>query len=139
MTHIGPSIHIVGDIAGDEDVTIHGRVDGSVVVREHTVVVAAGACVEADLRGAQVIVLGHVNGAIAAAARIELGPAAAVTGSLSANHVVIAEGACFNGGIDMNQRTIAARLANYQAVHGAPRTPTAGQVLVARDRARRTS
>jgi cytoskeletal protein CcmA (bactofilin family) len=124
MTHIGPSVHITGDIAGEEDLTIHGRVTGSVILRDHTVLIAPAAHVDADLRGARVVVLGQANGAITAAERIELGPAAIVTGSLSANHVVISEGACFNGSIDMNQRTIAARLANYKAAHGPPGRPT---------------
>ena len=114
MTYLGPSIQITGDLSGEEDVTIHGRVIGSIVSSQHTVVIAAEARIQADVRGAQVIVLGKMRGAIVAADRIELGPASTVAGSLSANQVVMREGAHFNGNIDMNQRTIAAKLASYK-------------------------
>jgi len=117
MTHIGPSIHITGDVSSEEDLTIHGRVTGRIALREHTVVVAPEARVDADIRGARVIVLGEVRGAINAGNRIELGPSATATGSLSANQVVLVDGARFNGRIDMGQRTIAARMASYKASH----------------------
>jgi cytoskeletal protein CcmA (bactofilin family) len=119
MTHIGPSIHITGDVTSDEDLTIHGRVTGLVALRDHAVVVAPEATVNADVRGARVVILGHVRGSVTAGQRIELGPSSTVTGSLSANQVVLIDGARFNGRIDMGQRTIAARLASYKATHSA--------------------
>ena len=119
MTHIGPSIRITGDVSSDEDLTIHGRVNGRVVLRDHTVVIAPEAEIEADIRGAKVVVLGQVKGSVTAVNRIELGPSATATGSLSANQVVLIEGARFNGRIDMGQRTIAAKMASYKAAHNA--------------------
>jgi cytoskeletal protein CcmA (bactofilin family) len=119
MTVIGPSIRITGDITGEEDLTIQGRVSGSVVIREHAVVVAPEAAIDADIRGVQVIVQGEVTGAVTARDRIELGPLSRVTGSLSANQVVVADGAYLSGRIDMGQRTIAALLATYKATHTA--------------------
>jgi cytoskeletal protein CcmA (bactofilin family) len=119
MTHIGPSIYITGDVTSDEDLTIHGRVKGRVALKDHTVVIAPDARVEADVRGARVVVLGEVRGSVSAHQRIELGPSATVTGSLSANQVVLIDGARFNGRIDMGQRTIAAKLASYKATHSA--------------------
>ena len=117
MTHIGPSIHITGDMSGEEDVAIHGRVSGSIVLSHHTVMIASEARVDADVRAAQVIVLGEIHGAVIASARVELGPASTAAGSLSANRILMHEGAHFNGLIDMNQRTIAAKLASYKATH----------------------
>jgi cytoskeletal protein CcmA (bactofilin family) len=115
MTHIGPSIQITGDITSDEDLTIHGRIKGRVALREHNVVIAPEAHVDAEVRGAKVIVLGEVRGAVSAGNRIELGPSSTVNGSLSANQVVMIEGARFNGRVDMDQRTIAAKIAQYKA------------------------
>ena len=46
----------------------------------------------ADVRGARVLVKGHLKGSIVASERIELAPSAAVEGSLSANRVVLADG-----------------------------------------------
>jgi cytoskeletal protein CcmA (bactofilin family) len=119
MTLIGPSFRITGDITGEEDLEIQGRVTGSVVIREHGVVISHQACLDADVRGARVVVQGEVNGAVAARDSIELGPLSRVTGSLSASRVMLADGAYFTGSVDMGQRTISARLANYKATHTA--------------------
>jgi cytoskeletal protein CcmA (bactofilin family) len=40
-----------------------------------------------------------------------------VDGSLSAERIAVADGAQFNGHIDMGRRTIAARVAEYRAGH----------------------
>lgn len=116
MTTIGQSVIIQGEITSDEDLTIEGRVRGQVnLPREATLVVGMKAIVEADLRGARITILGNVKGTVTATQRIELAASAVVEGSLSANLVVMADGATFHGSIDMGQRTIAAKVAQYKA------------------------
>lgn len=115
MATIGASVVIQGEVSSQEDLRIDGRVHGQVTVRESALTIGTTANVEADLRGTQVTVLGTVRGNISAADRIELGGSARVTGALSANHVVIADGALFNGRIDMDRRTISAKVAQYRA------------------------
>jgi len=115
MTTIGASLVITGELISDEDLTINGRIDGPVSVRSGTLTIGEEAHIHSDVRGARVVVHGAVDGTIAATERIELHPSAVVSGSLSANQVVIAEAATFNGRIDMDQRTIAAKVAQYKA------------------------
>jgi cytoskeletal protein CcmA (bactofilin family) len=119
MTTIGPSLSIRGELSSDEDLVIDGRVDGQIVLRSASVTIGKQARLEADIRGARVLVNGAVQGSIAASERIELAPGASVTGSLSANQVVLYEGCTFNGRIDMDKRTIAARIAQYKAAQPA--------------------
>lgn len=114
MTRIGTTIVITGEITSNEDVTVEGRVDGQVLVRDAALTIGERAELKADVRGARVTVRGTVNGAISATERIELAATATVDGSLSANRVILAEGAHFNGRIDMDQRTIAARVAQFK-------------------------
>ena len=118
MTTIGPSIVISGELTSTEDITVQGRVNGHVMVREASLTIAEHAELRADVRGARVVVKGRVKGSIVASERIELAATATVDGSLSANRVVLADGSRFNGGIDMDQRTIAARLAQFKASQG---------------------
>jgi len=118
MTRIGASIVITGEIISDEDVTYEGRLDGQLLVRDGALTIGERAQIQADLRGTRVLVRGLVNGAISASERIELTDTATVEGSLSANRVVLADGAQFNGRIYMDQRTIAARVAQYRATQG---------------------
>jgi cytoskeletal protein CcmA (bactofilin family) len=114
MTILGPSISIRGEITSDEDVRLDGRVDGRVLVRNATLTLGPTARAEGDLRGRQVRIDGDVRGPVTATQRIELTATATVTGSLSADFIVIADGARFNGRIDMDRRTIAAKVAEYQ-------------------------
>jgi cytoskeletal protein CcmA (bactofilin family) len=115
MTTIGPSLSIQGEISSDEDLIIEGRVGGQIVMTNATLTIGKEARVDADVRGARVQVLGAIQGNIAATDRIELAPTAAVVGDLTANHIVLVEGATFNGRIDMDKRTIAAKVAQYKA------------------------
>ena len=114
MTTIGPSLSIQGEISSDEDLIIEGRVGGQILMKNATLTIGKQARVDADVRGARVQILGAIQGNIAATDRIELAPTADVIGDLSASRIVLVEGATFNGRIDMDKRTIAAKVAQYK-------------------------
>ena len=115
MTHIGKSVVFDGELTSDEDLRFDGTLKGHLHLRDATLTIGDGATVEADIRAKQVIVLGTVQGSIAAGERIELTASSKVSGSLSAERVVITEGARFNGSVDMGRRTIATRMAQYKS------------------------
>ena len=119
MTRIGHSLVISGEFECAEDLIIEGRIKGHLIVRDAQLTIASAGSVEAQVRGSRVLVEGQVKGSITATERIELTSASRVEGSLSANRVVVRDGARFDGGIDMRQRTIAAKMAQYRAVNGA--------------------
>lgn len=115
MSTIGTSLVITGEVASDEDLTLNGRIRGPVSMRGATLIVGEQAYLEGDVRGARIVIRGRLDGSVSATERIQLEPTAQVSGSLSANQVVIADHATFNGRIDMDQRTIAAKVAQYKA------------------------
>jgi cytoskeletal protein CcmA (bactofilin family) len=115
MTSIGRSLVITGELTSDEDVAIGGRMHGPISIRNGSLTIRDTARLDGDIRATRVVVQGSVDGTIAASERIELQASARVRGSLSANHVVLADGATFNGRIDMDRRTIAAKVAQYKA------------------------
>ena len=115
MTSIGPSLSIQGELSSTESLRVDGHVRGHIVLRDAELTVGQNGRVDADVRGLRVLILGTVNGNVTAADRIELGASANVTGGLTANRVVIVEGARFNGRIDMDRRTIAAKIAQFRA------------------------
>ena len=121
MTHIGRSTVFNGELSTDEDLTIDGALKGDVQVREATLTISEKAQVEADIHGVRVFVHGSLRGSITATVRIELGPGARVEGNLSADQVVIADGAKFDGRIDMAKRTLALKMAQYKAGRTAAR------------------
>lgn len=119
MTRIGPSFVICGEFESQEATIIEGRVDGHVHVKDAPLTITQRGAVRADVRGTRVLVEGQLKGSINASERIELTPTAQVEGSLSADSIVMFEGARFTGGIDMNRRTLASKIDHYRAEHGA--------------------
>jgi cytoskeletal protein CcmA (bactofilin family) len=114
MTHLGPSIVFDGVLTCTESLRLDGQVRGDIVMRDAELTIGQSAKVDADIRGVRILILGTVNGNVTASERIELGASATVTGGLSANRVVIVDGARFSGRVDMDRRTIAVKIAHYK-------------------------
>jgi cytoskeletal protein CcmA (bactofilin family) len=98
---IGPSIVIRGDVSGEEDLLIQGRIDGSVELAAHSVTVGGGGRVNADIAGRVITIEGDVEGDLTAAEQIVLRGSAKVLGDLQAPRVVLEDGASFRGLVDM--------------------------------------
>jgi len=97
---IGKNVKISGEITGDEDLLIEGKVEGKVNVSQ-TLTIGAGGQVTAEVHGDTVIVLGRVNGNVSAAQRVILKPSAMVTGNITCAAFIVNEGASFDGNIIM--------------------------------------
>jgi cytoskeletal protein CcmA (bactofilin family) len=115
MTQIGKCFVLKGELSSDEDLHFDGTLQGHLSIEHGTLTLGETATVNADIHAKQVIVQGTVQGSIAASDRVELTATANVNGSLSADRVVIADGARFNGDVYMGRRTIARRVAQYKA------------------------
>jgi len=94
---IGASIIIKGDITAREDLVISGRIEGSITVDGHSVIVHSGADVVADIQAHAIVVAGQVLGSLSADEAIELQPSAQVEGELIAPRLKLHDGAVFNG------------------------------------------
>jgi len=105
---IGASVVIKGEVSAREDLTISGRVEGKVEVREHVVRVGREGQVHASIQARAVIVEGTVKGNINATERIELLEHGTVEGDIAAPKVAMAEGAQFRGKIDMTAKDASA-------------------------------
>ena len=98
---IGRSITIKGEVTGDEDLLIQGRVEGSVDLKQHSVTVGPEGEVKASIIGRIVTVEGRVEGDLSAEEQIILRSSAWVHGDIIAPRVVLEDGASFRGGVDM--------------------------------------
>lgn len=98
---IGSSISIEGEVAGEQDLVIQGRVDGSVDLDQNTVTVGPDGDVTADITGRVITVEGHVKGDLTADEQIVLRSSARVEGDIRAPRVVLEDGARFRGGVQM--------------------------------------
>jgi len=121
---IGPSITIKGDVTGEEDLVIQGRVEGKVDLAQHNVTVGANGRIKANIIGRSVIVEGEVEGDLLAEEQISVRKSGKVRGNVTAPRVTIEDGAMFKGSIDM-ERKAPARPPAGPAAHAAAPTPSA--------------
>jgi len=100
---IGRSITIKGDVSGDEDLLIQGKVEGSVDLELHSVTVGEEGRVKANITGRVVTVEGEVEGDLRAREKVILRSSARVTGDLHSPRIVLEDGASFRGLVDMQE------------------------------------
>jgi cytoskeletal protein CcmA (bactofilin family) len=98
---IGASISVVGDVTGDEDLTILGRVEGKIDLPQHTVAVGQSGRVKADIHAKVVSVAGEVHGNLVAGEQILIRKTATMLGNLTAPRVGLEDGCCFRGSVEM--------------------------------------
>ncbi|HSU82222.1 MAG TPA: polymer-forming cytoskeletal protein [Thermoanaerobaculia bacterium] len=98
---IGPSIFIKGDLSGEEDLIIEGRVEGKVDLKQNNVTVGQNGRVKADVIGKVVVVEGEVDGNVFAREQAILRQSGAIRGNITAPRVILEDGSRFKGSIDM--------------------------------------
>jgi cytoskeletal protein CcmA (bactofilin family) len=101
---IGASIAIQGDLSGEEDLSIHGRVQGTVDVKGNSVTIGETGRVKADVYAKTIIVEGEVEGNLFGGDQIILRSSGNVRGNLTAPRVALDDGAQFKGAIDMEPK-----------------------------------
>jgi len=101
---IGPSIFIKGDLTGDEDLVIEGRVEGKVDLKGNNVTVGRNGRVRADVFGRVVTIEGEVDGNVFANEQAVLRQSGAIRGNITAPRVVLEDGSRFKGTIDMEPK-----------------------------------
>lgn len=97
---IGPNIRIQGELSGDEDLVVEGRVEGKINVSKG-LRIGPQAQVNAEVKAHHVTVAGRVVGNVTAADKVEILPSGVLEGNIRAPKIAIAEGAQFKGSVDM--------------------------------------
>lgn len=108
---IGPSISINGQLSGDEDLIIEGRVKGTVQLKKHTLTVGSQGTLDAEVYANTILVDGTVNGDLYASERISIRKSAKIDGNILAPRISLEDGARFRGSIDMDAESEAFRKA----------------------------
>jgi cytoskeletal protein CcmA (bactofilin family) len=99
---IGPSIQVKGELVGNEDLVIEGKVEGVVRLRDNHLTVGKSAEVKATLEAKAIRIEGTVNGDVLATDRIELAAGSTLVGDIVAPRIIISDGARFKGSVDMD-------------------------------------
>ena len=98
---IGSTLYFKGDLQGEEDLVVEGRIEGRITIKQGNVTVGEKGRVEADIEAASIQVAGLVKGNLTGADRVVLLESGRVEGNITARSVSLENGCHFKGSIDM--------------------------------------
>src|ERR1700722_14360234 len=90
LARLGSTLHVKGEITGNEDLHIDGTVEGLVQLEDRKLTVGASAKVTADIIAREVVVYGNVKGNLRARDR-------------TTARIMIEDGAYFKGSIEIDK------------------------------------
>ncbi len=100
---IGLTLVVKGEVFSDDDVLIDGKIEGKIVVKKR-VTIGKNAYIQAEIEARDVIIHGQVRGDVKAGQLVEIIAAGSLHGNITAPKVIIADGAIFEGNVDMRSR-----------------------------------
>jgi cytoskeletal protein CcmA (bactofilin family) len=98
---IGKAIRIKGELHGEEDLVIEGKVEGTISLKKNHLILERSAVITAHVEVENITIRGHMNGNTSASNKVEITADALVVGDIKAPRVVMAEGARFRGAVEM--------------------------------------
>ena len=101
---IGPSIAIKGDVTGDEDLVVEGRIEGKILLKANSVTIGRNGRVKANVYANSIMGEGEVEGDLIGKDEVVIRQSGKVKGNVAAPRVVLDSGARFQGSIDMEQQ-----------------------------------
>ena len=105
LVNIGQSITIKGELTGNEDLTIEGKVEGKISLKDHNLTIGANGRISAEIFAKTVLVIGEIVGNMTADDKVEIAATGSMRGDIVAPRVVLADGARFKGSIDMEKKS----------------------------------
>ena len=97
---IGQGVVVEGRITSSQDLRIDGRVEGTIEVGDHLLIVGKGAAVKANLVARSILISGTVVGNVTATDRIDLQATGSVEGDINSPRLVMVDGAVVKGRVD---------------------------------------
>jgi cytoskeletal protein CcmA (bactofilin family) len=122
---IGASIHIDGDLRGEEDLLIEGEVNGTVQLKNNSLTIGPQGKVRADVYAQSIIVDGYMEGDLYGSERVAIRKNAQVRGNVTSPRVSLEDGAKFKGAIEMDPQAVQSATArnNPKPATAAPQAP----------------
>jgi cytoskeletal protein CcmA (bactofilin family) len=99
---IGKAIRIKGELHGEEDLVIEGKVEGTIALKKNHLILERSAVITAHVEVENITIKGQMNGNTQASNKVEITAEAKVAGDIKAPRVVMADGAKFKGQVEMD-------------------------------------
>jgi cytoskeletal protein CcmA (bactofilin family) len=117
--NVKESVFVKGELTVEEDLTVEGRVEGKIELKNHNLWIGPQGEVNAEIYAKSVIVAGDVIGNIFASELVEIKLSGSVLGNIKCPRISVVDGAKFTGRI--NTETAAEALTRLDL----PRTQSA--------------
>jgi len=101
---IGSTVFIKGDLAGEEDLLIEGRLEGRIESRRHSITIGKNGRIKGDIYGKVITVEGTVEGNLFGEEQLIVRQSGNVRGNIIAPRVALEDGSNFKGSIDMSPK-----------------------------------
>ena len=98
--NVKESVFIKGELTVEEDLTVEGRVEGKIELKDYNLWIGPQGKVYAEIHAKSVIIAGDVIGNIIASEMVEIRLSGSVLGNIKCARISILDGAKFNGSID---------------------------------------
>ena len=107
VTRIGKSLHVKGELSGNEDLVIEGKVEGKINLTGYNVTIGETGRVAAEVHAKSIVIAGLVHGNVVAGDKVEVAATGTMMGDIRASRVVLIDGCRFKGSIDMESKSAA--------------------------------
>ncbi len=101
-TIIGNTLDIEGEISGQENLSIEGRVQGKISLDQNNVIIKQSATVKAEIHAKNVQIKGRVEGNVFAAEKVHIEKGGHMNGDIFASRITIDDGAEFKGSVKID-------------------------------------
>ena len=101
LATIGPSIHIKGELTGEEGLIIDGQVEGTINLKNNDLIIARNGQIQANVYAKTITIEGKLRGDLNGKEKVIIRESGDVQGNIVSPRVVLEDGARFKGSIDM--------------------------------------
>lgn len=104
LATLGASLTIKGQIIGEEDLQIDGKVEGPITLNGHRLTIGRSAQLHSEVSAREVVVYGKASGNLHARDRVEIKKDGEVHGDIITSRISIEDGAYFKGRIEIERK-----------------------------------
>lgn len=127
---IGPSIVIKGEVTGDEDLLVEGRVEGNVSLPKSRLSIGHNGDISADVHAKVLNIEGSIHGDVDAGETVVLKSGGNMHGNIKAPRITLEDGCIFNGTISMEPEATATVTDFKSTAQAEPAIKTTGEQQV---------
>ena len=97
---IGTALTVQGKVISTQDLTIDGKVEGTIELGDHGLTIGSTAEGKADLVAQTITISGAVTGNVTATSIVDLRATGSVDGDIATPRLIMADGAIIKGKVD---------------------------------------